>query len=43
VIDQEDRYAVLVQSSWDLERALERHEDLVLSETADPSLFEASR
>jgi peptide chain release factor 3 len=43
VLDQEDRHAVLAQSSWDLDRALERHEDLVLAETADPALFEASR
>ena len=35
--------ALLAQSEWDLTRALERHEDLVLSETADPELFETQR
>jgi peptide chain release factor 3 len=30
VKDQEDRFAVLAQSTWDLERALERNEELVL-------------
>jgi peptide chain release factor 3 len=41
--DREGRPALLAQSLWDLERALERYEDLVLSETADPELFEAAR
>jgi len=40
VVDRENRPAILAQSAWDLDRALEKHEGLVLSETADPSLFE---
>jgi peptide chain release factor 3 len=42
VLDQQGRHAVLAQSTWDLDRALERHEELVLSETAEPALFEGS-
>jgi peptide chain release factor 3 len=43
VKDLEDRFAILAQTDWDLSRALERNEGLVLSETADPTLFEAAR
>jgi len=43
VEDREGRPALLGQGLWDLDRALERHEELVLSETADPELFEAAR
>jgi peptide chain release factor 3 len=39
--DRDDRHVVLAQSEWDVSRALERHEDLVLSDTADPALFDA--
>ncbi len=41
--DREGRPALLAHGLWELERALERYEDLVLSETADPELFEAAR
>jgi peptide chain release factor 3 len=40
VRDREGRHALLAQSEWDLSRALERHEDLVLADTADPALFD---
>ena len=43
VEDREGRTALLAHGLWDLQRALERHEDLVLSETADPELFDAAR
>ena len=43
VRDAEDRPALLAHNVWDLERALERHPDLELAETADPSLFELAR
>jgi len=43
VEDREGRPALLAHGIWDLDRALERNEELVLSETADPELFEAAR
>jgi peptide chain release factor 3 len=43
VRDRDDRWALLAQSPWDLDRLLERNEELVLSETPDPSLFESAR
>jgi peptide chain release factor 3 len=43
VKDHEDRFAILAQSPWDLERATEKNEELELAETADPSLFELAR
>jgi peptide chain release factor 3 len=43
VEDREGRPALLAQGLWDLDRTLERHEELVLSDTADPELFEAAR
>ena len=43
VRDAQDRFAILAHNQWDLQRALERHEDLVLSETADPELFDGAR
>ena len=43
VKDAQDRLAILAHSEWDIQRALERHEDLELSETADPDLFESAR
>jgi peptide chain release factor 3 len=43
VEDREGRPALLAHGLWDLQRALERHEDLELSDTADPQLFEITR
>jgi peptide chain release factor 3 len=43
VRDGEGRFAILAHNDWDVQRALERHEGLVLSDTADPHLFEAAR
>ena len=43
VKDAQDRFAILAHNQWDLQRAIERNEGLVLSETADPELFEAAR
>ena len=43
VRDGEGRFAILAHNDWDVQRALERHEDLRLSETAIPELFEAAR
>jgi len=43
VRDGEGRFAILAHNDWDVQRALERHEGLVLSETADPTLFESAR
>ena len=43
VRDGEGRFAILAHNDWDVQRALERHEGLVLSETADPALFESAR
>ena len=43
VKDAQDRFVLLAHSDWDIQRALERHEDLELSETADPELFETAR
>ena len=43
VRDGQGRFAILAHNDWDVQRALERHEELVLSETADPGLFEAVR
>ncbi len=43
VKDSEDRFAILAQGSWDLDRALEKNETLQLAETADPSLFESAQ
>ena len=43
VKDAEGRFAILAHNNWDVQRALERHEGLILSETADPQLFEAAR
>jgi peptide chain release factor 3 len=40
VRDSQGRFVILAQSEWDVQRALERHEGLELSETADPHLFE---
>ena len=40
VRDRDDNWAVLAHSEWDLQRAAEKHEDLDLAETPDPSLFE---
>jgi peptide chain release factor 3 len=43
VRDGEGRFVILAHNDWDVQRALERHEGLELSETADPGLFEAAR
>ncbi|MFL2935751.1 MAG: peptide chain release factor 3 [Myxococcota bacterium] len=43
VKDSQDRFVLLAHSDWDVQRALERHEELDLSETADPELFETAR
>ena len=43
VRDGQGRFAILAHNDWDVQRALERHEGLELSETADPGLFEAIR
>ncbi len=40
VADRDGRPVLLAQGRWDLDRALQRHSGLILSETADPSLFE---
>jgi peptide chain release factor 3 len=40
VQDRDGRPTILAHASWDVSRALEKHEGLVLSETPDPSLFE---
>jgi len=42
VRDRDDQWALLAQSAWDFDRALERNESLVLAETPDPSLFETA-
>ena len=42
VLDRDDRWALLAQSSWDFDRLTERNESLELSETPDPSLFESA-
>ncbi len=42
VLDRDDNWALLAQSSWDFDRLLERNESLDLSETPDPSLFESA-
>ncbi|HKK52949.1 MAG TPA: peptide chain release factor 3, partial [Myxococcota bacterium] len=42
VRDRDDRWALLAHNEWDIDRLLERNEDLVLSETPDPSLFESA-
>ncbi len=42
VLDRDDRWALLAQSSWDFDRVTERNESLELSETPDPSLFESA-
>ncbi len=43
VEDRDGRLALLAQGLWDLDRTLERHEGLVLSDTADPEMFESAR
>mgnify|MGYP005839952189 CR=1 FL=1 len=43
VRDRDDRWALLAHNLWDLDRLLERNEDLVLAETPDPALFESAR
>jgi peptide chain release factor 3 len=40
VLDRDDRWALLAQSSWDFDRLKDRNEKLVLAETPDPDLFE---
>ena len=42
VHDRDRRPVILAHASWDISRALEKHEQLVLSETPDPTLFEKS-
>jgi peptide chain release factor 3 len=42
VRDRDDRWALLAHNLWDVERLLERNEDLVLAETPDPTLFESA-
>ena len=40
VKDRDDNWALLGQSAWDFDRAVERNEALELAETPDPALFE---
>ena len=40
VQDHEGRHAILAQSPWDLDRAIDKNDELELAETADPSLFQ---
>jgi len=42
VRDLYDRPVLLAISPWDLDRLVQKHEDLDLSETADPHLFESA-